>query len=285
MSLTQDPQSVFADFLDRLTHLPMLESLGDFDCHKSGIVKYTTPPEGIVLKYSDGISECDTLVIRCQQSAGGPIINIKLYDEYNEEVVNATVYDTLGGTLEDVIVTILAFFGYGLFVNAFFEYYEKHDYRLPVNLQHQKVEGNSNMYNLLKTPEGETFIKEHRLEFINVVNEGVEINNLVIPLKDIHHPDHPCKVHIKCNPQATITCYSMFGRAHMIFTQFGNLLKQFNAVRQIIASEIYNPPSLECEALEEFIQYGDEFTTLTEALTMLYKVDYQKRIEEMNNVK
>ncbi len=284
MSLTQNPQSVFADFLNRLAHLPTLDTLSDHDCHQSGMVKYIAPPEGIVLKYSDGISECDTLVVRCQQSVGGPIINIKLYDEYNEEVVNATVYDTLGGTLEDVILTILAFFGYGLFANAFIEYYEKHDYRVPANLKHQKVEGNVNMYDMLKSPEGATFIEENHLEFINVVDKGIEINNLVIPLKDVHHPEHPCKIHIKSNPQATLTCYSLFGREHMIFTQFGNLLKQFNAVRQIIASEIYNPLSLECDALEEFIHYGDEFTALTEALTMLYKVDYQKRVEEMSNV-
>lgn len=281
MSLTQNPQSVFADFLNRLAHLPTLDTLSDHDCHQSGMVKYIAPPEGVVLKYSDGISGCDTLVVRCQQSVGGPIINIKLYDVYNEEVVNATVYDTLGGTLEDVILTILAFFGYGLFANAFIEYYEKHDYRVPANLQHQKVEGNVNMYDMLKTPEGATFIEENHLEFINVVDRGIEINNLVIPLKDVHHP---CKIHIRSNPQATLTCYSLFGREHMIFTQFGNLLKQFNAVRQIIASEIYNPLSLECDALEEFIHYGDEFTALTEALTMLYKVDYQKRVEEMSNV-
>ena len=35
---------------------------------------------------------------------------------------------------------------------------------------------------------------------------------------------------------------------------------------------------------EEDWRYGDEFTALTEALTMLYKVDYQKRVEEMSNV-
>lgn len=283
MNLTQNPETIYTDFLSRLNNVPVLSKLDDFDCNRAGVFKYLLPPEGVVLKYSDGMSEANTLVIRCQQLAQSQLINIKLYDEYDEEVVTTTVYHTLGGSLEDVIVTVLMMFGYGLFARAFFEYYESNDYPVPTNLYHKEVEGNVNMYELLSTPAGVAFIDAHNLKHNIITEDNVVFNNLVIPLKDITQDNTTQDLCIKCNANATISTYSVLYRQHMIFSQFGNMLKQFNTLRQILNNELYNPDELQITALEEIVAYNEEFATLIEALTMMYKVDYQNRINEMNN--
>lgn len=264
----------YDNFLSNLDEMRTINNLEDSMFDVSTVVKCSLPLKGVAFKFRQGEHEYDKLIVGCKQHLGFQIMHIKLYDEYNEIVVSATVYDSASGTFEDAIFTILTASGHTMFAEGLRSYYESHHKPVPIDLIHQDQENSLDISSALDTAKGDAFIEKHSLNYMNEVDNPVGFYDISIPLHDIKLDSDVVMLGLKSNSEGTITTYDVMYDRYIVFTHHNNLLRQFDTMHNLLLNEIYHPSSNHCDHVTDAAHYSTQLVAIKEDLRVLCIENY-----------